>query len=103
MEKRGVPTAAIVTTSFTALAQTLAKSKGYPGLPMVIVEHPIGGLKKSQVGERMLPVVDELLEALTLDALDLAARYGGQSGSEFRPPRPKLAENASSKRAEDAT
>lgn len=80
-----------MTDSFTALAHTLAKSTGYPDLAMVVVKHPIGGLKKTDVGPRMVPVVQELLDALTLDPAELLRRAGDRTVGGFRPPRPRLA------------
>lgn len=85
-----MPTAAIVTTSFTALAETLARSKGYPDLAMVVVQHPIGGLKKSEVGARMLPVIQELLDALTAPTGRPTDPTNERSVGGFHPPRPRL-------------
>ena len=91
LEKRGVPTAAIVTTSFTSLAQTYAKSQGLPGLPFVVVQHPVGGLQPDEASQRIVPVVGELMEALTLPPEELAPRFDGRYITQFAPPRPKLA------------
>lgn len=86
-----MPTAAIVTTSFTTLAQTYARSQGIPGLPLVVVQHPVGGLKRQEAGQRIVPVVQELVEALTLPPEQLAPRFDGRYLGQFRPPRPQLA------------
>lgn len=58
---------------------------------MVIVKHPIGGLKKSDVGSRMAPQIDNMLAALTLEPAELIRRAGNRTIEGFRPPRPRVA------------
>ena len=96
-----MPTAAVVTTSFTTLAQTYAKSQGIPALPFVVVQHPVGGLQPDEASQRIVPVADELLEALTLPPEELAPRFDGRYISPFSPPRPKLARAESKEGTDD--
>ncbi len=39
--RRGVPTVMLVTEGFVRLAQSIARAKGHPDLPMVVLPHPI--------------------------------------------------------------
>ena len=61
MEKRGTPTFAIVTTGFTRLAMTTAKSSGMSALRIVEVPHPIGGIAADNVRAKASLAVDEIL------------------------------------------
>ena len=79
-----------MTDSFAALGQTYASSQGMPGLPLAVVKHPVGGLSVEEARQRMVPAVPSALEGLTLSAEVLASK-AGQHTSEFRPPRPMLA------------
>lgn len=41
MQKKGIPSVAVVTERFLSLAEAVAKSKGMPDLPMVILPHNV--------------------------------------------------------------
>jgi hypothetical protein len=41
LERRGLPTTTICTTSFSTLLKTTAKAKGLVEMPLVVVTHPI--------------------------------------------------------------
>jgi hypothetical protein len=70
--KLGVPTVLIVTSAFLALARTLARV-GKVDVDMLVVEHPLGGLKPEAVGERAALAVEQLLNGGPhLAALDVA-------------------------------
>lgn len=65
LEKRGVPTATIVTDQFSALAQTVAKAAGFSSLTMVIITHPLGGLKQEKVKEKADKFIDRVVQGIT--------------------------------------
>ena len=41
------------------------KNLGLPNLPMVIIPHPIGGLKEEEVIAKADAIVDQIIQALT--------------------------------------
>ncbi|MFH1652143.1 MAG: hypothetical protein ABID87_08620 [Chloroflexota bacterium] len=52
MEKQGVPTITVATTSFTPLARVNARAFGMPDLTVLTVPHPLGGLSAAEVQQR---------------------------------------------------
>ena len=64
LEKRGVPTATIVSDQFFALAQTVAKAAGFSSLTMIVIPHPLGGLKQEKVEEKAEKSIDHLVEGI---------------------------------------
>lgn len=59
MQRRGLLTATICTYPFEKMARQERKSLGMPELPLIIIGHPLGGLRPEEVGAR----VDEAVEA----------------------------------------
>ena len=52
MIKAGVPAALVTTTAFRTLADNERKAKGVPDLPLLMIEHPLGGEKIEGVRAR---------------------------------------------------
>lgn len=52
LEKKGIPTITLVTDQFRELASAEAKALGIPELPLVVIPHPVGGLKEPDVSKR---------------------------------------------------
>jgi hypothetical protein len=50
----------ICTTTFEGLARRAAEALGAPGLPLLVIQHPLGGLRVDEVGSR----VDQASEQL---------------------------------------
>jgi hypothetical protein len=44
----------------------VSKSKGMPELHLVIVSHPVGGLKEDEVQAKADSIIDEIIRSLTL-------------------------------------
>ncbi len=63
-EKRGVPTAAIVTDAFIETAKAMARSWGVPDHPFVTVPHPIANLTDQQLDQMARDVVPAVLRIL---------------------------------------
>lgn len=61
-----MPTATVCTDEFYGLGRTEAEALGMVALPIVTVEHPMGGLHTNEVHERAARAVDEIIRALTL-------------------------------------
>ena len=65
LRKRGLTTAVICSTPFEKLGRAQARVLGVPDLPLVIVEHPLGGLALDDVRARArvaTPAVIDLLQ-----------------------------------------
>ena len=52
LRKRGLVTAVVCSDAFRNLGRTQAKVFGVPDLPLLIVEHPLGGLDVDSVRAR---------------------------------------------------
>jgi hypothetical protein len=59
-EKRGVPSAAIVTDAFIETAKAMARSWGVPDYPFVTVPHPVANLTEQQLDRLAREVVPEV-------------------------------------------
>ena len=84
LERRGIPTATVNTDEFAVLGQMDATALGMPGLPIVVVPHPMGDLIEPHVRERARAAVDQVLAILTGDPRDLEATYTGKFIRESR-------------------
>jgi len=56
------------TDEFLPLARAQMTARGLPGLPMVTVPHPIGGIPAAAAAAKAEPIVESVLRALTSDA-----------------------------------
>ena len=68
LRKRGLITAVICSTPFEKLGRAQAKVLGVPDLPLVMIEHPLGGIPMDAVRARAAqasPVVLSLLREWT--------------------------------------
>jgi hypothetical protein len=63
-EKRGIPAATIVTDSFFASADAMARSRGFPGYRYAAIPHPLSRLTPEQVKERARQVLPQILDIL---------------------------------------
>ena len=64
LRKRGLITAVICSTPFEKLGRAQAKVLGVPDLPLVMIQHPLGGLAIDDVkarADQATPAVIELL------------------------------------------
>jgi len=64
LEKRGTPTLSICTDEFAPLGRMEVEALKMPRLPMVIIPHPLGGLRPEEVEEKARAAIDEVLKAL---------------------------------------
>jgi len=65
LEKLGVSTISICSTSFSDFSHELAKAHGAENLSIITVQHPIAGTSVSEIEEKtrqILPLIRELLE-----------------------------------------
>jgi hypothetical protein len=64
LEKLGIPTISICSTSFSEFSHELAKAHGAEHLNIVTVQHPIAGTKTSEIQDKtrqILPLIKKLL------------------------------------------
>ena len=52
LRKRGLVTAVVCSNAFLKLGQTQAKIFGVPDLPLLVIQHPLGGLDIDSVKGR---------------------------------------------------
>lgn len=50
--RAGIPAALITTTAFRGLAESERETKGVPDLPLLVIDHPLGGEPLDTVAER---------------------------------------------------
>ena len=66
-EKRGIPAAAIITHTFTATADAMARRYGYPNYRYAVIPHPLSSLNAEQVKQRAIEVLPEILSILGVE------------------------------------
>jgi hypothetical protein len=64
LERRGIPTAVVTTTAFERLAHHEAHTLGMEGLPLLVVDHPLGGEPPDRVAEKAARAVTQLATLL---------------------------------------
>ena len=66
LRKRGLRTGVICSTPFEKLGQAQARVFGAPDLPLVMIQHPLGGVQIDEVrarAQQALPKVLALIES----------------------------------------
>ena len=58
MQGKGIIAAAICTHPFEAMARREREGLGLPDLPVLIIGHPLGGLRAEEVGTRVAETVE---------------------------------------------
>jgi len=66
-EKRGIPAAAIITHTFTASANAMARRNGFPDYRYAMIPHPLSSLNPEQVKQRGRQVLPEILAVLGIE------------------------------------
>ena len=64
LTKRGVMAAVVCSDTFMKLGTAQAKVFGVPDLPLLEIQHPLGGLGKDKVRERAAVALPQLLKTL---------------------------------------
>ena len=73
------------TDEFIPLAKAQVRAKGLPGLAVVTVPHPIGGIPPAAVAAKAEAIVDSVLRALTMNP-DTGAAAVGAAGQALEAP-----------------
>jgi hypothetical protein len=58
--RRGKPAVALVTEVFKAQGDFIAEASGMPGVPRVILPHPVAGTGESNMREVAVGIVDQV-------------------------------------------
>ena len=66
-EKRGIPAAAIITHTFTASANAMARRNGFPDYRYAMIPHPLSSLDAEQLKQRAREVLPEILALLGIE------------------------------------
>ena len=64
LTKRGLIAAVVCSDSFMKLGTAQAKVFGVPDLPLLRIQHPLGGLNMNKVRERAAVAVPQLLKVV---------------------------------------
>jgi hypothetical protein len=64
LRKRGLITAVVCSTAFQKLGQTQAKIFGVPDLPLLVIQHPLGGLDIDSVRARAEVATPQLVKLI---------------------------------------
>ena len=64
LRKRGVVAAVVCSNAFLKLGQTQARIFGVPDLPLLVIQHPLGGLGLESVKGRAEVAAPQLLKLL---------------------------------------
>jgi hypothetical protein len=62
--KRGTPSGLIATVVFQNLAVSEMAALGATGLPLLVIQHPLGGEKPESVNRRAVQAVEQLVSLL---------------------------------------
>ena len=65
MAKSGIPAGLITTTAFQRLALAEMAALGAGGLPLLVIDHPLGGEKPEGVSRRAAQAVEQLAGLLS--------------------------------------
>jgi hypothetical protein len=71
LQRAGTPAVVVTTTAFEALARHEAHTLGMEDLPLLVVEHPLGGEPADRIETRAAHAASQLL-----------TRLAGRAGSE---------------------
>ena len=75
LEKAGVPTVTLISRSFCPLGQVVAQRLAYPGLPIVMLPHPIGDADGDKIRQKGLDAVEECVRLLTTPGETIDAEF----------------------------
>jgi hypothetical protein len=68
LEKAGIPTVTLISRSFCPLGQVVARGLGYPGLPIILLPHPIGDPDLQRIRSKGIDAAKECVRLLTGEA-----------------------------------
>ena len=75
LEKKGLPTVTLISCSFFSLGQAVGRQLDYPGLPIILLPHPIGDTDLEKVRDKGRDAAEEVVRLLTTHAEAVAHEY----------------------------
>ena len=75
LEKQGLPTVTLISCSFFSLGQAVGRQLDYPGLPIILLPHPIGDNDLEKVRDKGRDAAGEAARLLTTSAEAVAHEY----------------------------
>jgi hypothetical protein len=69
LERKGIPTATLVTDAFATYARGLARMQNMEALPAVVIAHPVAARPAEELREKVRKVHAEVKAALTVGNL----------------------------------
>jgi len=79
LERAGVPSVALISRSFCPLAQVVARGIGHPGLPIVMLPHPIGDAQGEKIARKGREAAAECVRLLVTPALAVGAEFAAKT------------------------
>ena len=73
-----MPTALLCSDEFAPLARAESTANGSPGLPLIVVPHPLAGNLADLVNRKAEGVVEEIFRVLQHSTEELEAEYEGR-------------------------
>ena len=67
LERKGIPTATLITQVFEDYARGLARMQGMKDLPIAVIAHPVAARKEEELRTRIQGVRAQIRSALLLD------------------------------------
>jgi hypothetical protein len=64
LERKGIPTATFVTTSFAAYAKGLCKMQGLEATPLIVLQHPVASRPVPELKEKVQKEYAKIRSAL---------------------------------------
>ena len=68
LERQGVPTVSVCTSSFRITGDAMARTYGFPGFEYVLVPHPVASLGADELSERVAQVLPQVIAILGVEA-----------------------------------
>jgi len=78
LEKAGIPTVALISRSFCPLAQIVAHGVGHPGLPIILLPHPIGDADPEKISRKGVDAAAECVRLLTTPGEAVAQEFAAK-------------------------
>src|SRR5262249_30045021 len=79
LERAGVPSVALISRSFCPLAQVVARGIGHPGLPIVMLPHPIGEAQGEKIARKGREAAAECVRLLVTPARAVRAEFAAKT------------------------
>jgi len=78
LEKAGTPCVALISRSFCPLGQIVAQGLGYPGLPIILLPHPIGEADPARISRKGIDAAGECVRLLTTPGKAVGGEFAGK-------------------------